>query len=75
MRLRNAVTRPVKHKGNEDNKSENQKMIDLREDILNVPFHVFGQHQNVQRIFVTPDDKKLVQATIVRFDQKGNGKQ
>lgn len=46
LRLRKDIT--VKYRKNE-NISEQQKVIASHEDIINVPFHVFGQHEENEK--------------------------
>lgn len=44
LRLRRSATGAVKHISSEDSKTFQQKVIQLKQDLLNAPHHVFGEH-------------------------------
>ncbi|GBM20882.1 hypothetical protein AVEN_224125-1 [Araneus ventricosus] len=56
LRIRTAVTMAIKYRKEEPSKTENDKIMSLRQDIMNVPFHVFGIHENCEPYFCR--DKK-----------------
>ncbi|GBN88648.1 hypothetical protein AVEN_93006-1 [Araneus ventricosus] len=56
LRIRTAVTMAIKYRKEEPSKTENDKIMSLRQDIMNVPFHVFGSHENCEPYFCR--DKK-----------------
>ncbi|GBM75082.1 hypothetical protein AVEN_197442-1 [Araneus ventricosus] len=41
----------IKYRKEEQTKTENDKIISLRQDIMNVPFHVFGSYENCEPYF------------------------
>jgi hypothetical protein len=49
MKFRNAVTKAIEFRKNEST-SMTQKIRDLRNDILNIPSHVFGEHKRCAEI-------------------------
>lgn len=46
LRLRRSVTGAVKHIRDQENKSFQQKVVELKQDLLNAPHHVFGNHSS-----------------------------
>lgn len=57
LRLRLDIATAIKYRKNE-NTSEQKKIIALREDIINAPFHVFGQHEKCASYFCDKEDEK-----------------
>lgn len=55
LRIRTAITMAVRFRKNESEKSMMQKVTELRKDILNIPFHVYGEHNKCDSYFC---DKK-----------------
>lgn len=57
LRLRKDIAAAVKYRKNE-NISEKQKLVSLREEIINAPFHVFGQHEKCASYFSHKENEK-----------------
>lgn len=51
LRIRKAVTMAVRYRKRESSNSKQQKITDLRNDILNAPLHVFGNHEKCASYF------------------------
>ena len=58
MRLRIAVCMAVRHRKKEDGKSQQEKIADVRQDLLNAPYHVFGQHSKCAKYFCKSTKKE-----------------
>lgn len=48
LRLRNAVQKASFYRAQQEDTDTNQKVRDLRADILNSPYHIFGEHARCQ---------------------------
>ncbi|KAF4524632.1 hypothetical protein B566_EDAN014264 [Ephemera danica] len=53
MRMRTAVSCAIKHRKSENDLSSCEKINSLKSDILNMPYHILGQHQNCPAYFCT----------------------
>lgn len=51
LRLRRSVTGAVKHLSAQDNKTFEQKVLELKQDLLNSPHHVFGNHASCKAYY------------------------
>lgn len=60
-RLRTAITKAVKYRKNQ-NIIRNEKIIALRKDLLNAPYHVFGSHDDCASYFC---DKTKIEKNYV----------
>lgn len=49
LKMRASITKAIKHRKTENTPLEN-KISNLREDILNIPSHTFGQHSKCQHL-------------------------
>ena len=58
LRIRMAVTMAIRHRQNETSKSGAEKIKGLRDDILNIPFHVFGNHEKCDSYFCSGKEEK-----------------
>lgn len=67
-RLRAAVTEAVKHRKNEGI-TRNEKLVALRNDILNAPYHVFGSHDHCASYFC--DGTKIEKNFVPQLQSSG----
>ncbi|XP_071037671.1 uncharacterized protein [Parasteatoda tepidariorum] len=58
LRFRTAVTMAVRFRKNEENANENNRIRALKEDILNVPMHIFGCHDHCASYFCKKKEEK-----------------
>ena len=65
LRIRSGVNSAIRFRKN-STESPEEKIKNLRKDIMNAPYHVFGEHENCDKYFCTETGNSMSSVTLLK---------
>lgn len=71
LKMRTAVKKAAEHWHDNDEAPLSHRVLNLKKDILNCPFHIFGEHKNCAKYFCDGQRKKFETNLVKALEKVG----